>query len=303
VTQWWRGLAPAQAIVDCGGDRHRLRWEGGALSALDHGEVEREQTLAALGGQACACLDLIEAWERHRDDLRVLVLGSRGPTDVLVVREDPTARLAGAPSGVGQSRAVMRGGAVPRSSPRASAGLVQTISVMPRQPFGRTAYGPVGRAPRAPSRQSQKARAETELMALLGLGGGLPDRLAATVAAAWKDRLERSGRPPARSRAQLQAALHGRVYAVMRSWLGATGPECRLVMIGEKGEPKLMAEDGGVRVELPFGWLVDVWAQGLATIWGRFCLAVGTDDGRTWRLTTVGPDLGPPTVVTVELGS
>ena len=63
-------------------------------------------------------------------------------------------------------------------------------------------------------------------------------------------------------------------------------------------------EDRYVRVELPFGWLVDVWAQGLAIIWGRFCLAArSTGDDRTWRLTTVGPDLARPSVVTLQLGS
>ena len=39
---------------------------------------------------------------------------------------------------------------------------------------------------------SQKARAESELLALLGLGGGLPERLVATVAAAWKERLRQT---------------------------------------------------------------------------------------------------------------
>jgi hypothetical protein len=150
---------------------------------------------------------------------------------------------------------------------------------------------------------SQKARAENELLALLGLGGGLPDRLVATVAAAWKQRLDRSSRVPARSRAQLQAALHGRVFAVLRSWLGASGAESHLTMIGEKGKPKLVSDNGSVRAELPFGWLVNVWAPGLATIWGRFCLSARPEDDRTWRLLTVGPDLGSPSVVTLRLGS
>ena len=72
-------------------------------------------------------------------------------------------------------------------------------------------------------------------------------------------------------------------------------------MIGESDQPRLTSEDGVVRAELPFGWLVDVWAKDLATIWGRFCLAAATSDGRTWRLTTVGPDLGPPSLITLQL--
>ena len=67
----------------------------------------------------------------------------------------------------------------------------------------------------------------------------------------------------------------------MRSWLGASGPESQLKMIGEKGKRRLISEHGYVRAELPFGWVVDVWAPGLATIWGRFCLsAIPTTVGR-----------------------
>jgi hypothetical protein len=92
------------------------------------------------------------------------------------------------------------------------------------------------------------------------------------------------------------------VFAVMRSWLGTSRPELRMVMIRERGRPKLLPDDGRVRVELPFGWVVDVWAQGLATVWGRFCLSAITDDARSWTLTTVGPGFGPPSVVTLTLG-
>jgi hypothetical protein len=59
--------------------------------------------------------------------------------------------------------------------------------------------------------------------------------------------------------------------------------------------------DGVVKAELPFGWLVDVWARGSATIWGRFCLSAATEDGRTWTLKTVAPDLGRPRRITIRL--
>jgi hypothetical protein len=297
VIEWWRSLSPAQASVECGGERHRLRWENGTLRALDHGDAESERTLAALGGQSCTCLDLIDAWDHHRDDLRVLVLGSRGPTDVLTVHDDVGAQL-----GISGPQVVTGGVASAGSVSRSSLTRAQRTSAMGRpRSSGWTAYARVGGPPRPPGRTSRKAQAENELLALLGLGGGLPERLVATVAAAWKERLQQSRRPPARSRAQLQAALHGRVFAVMRSWLGASGPESQLKMIGENRKPKLISEDGYVCAELPFGWLLDVWAPGLATIWGRFCLSAATDDGRTWRLATVGPDLGSSSVVTLQL--
>jgi len=297
MNEWWRGLAPAQATVDCGGKSHRLRWEGGAIRALDHGDVESERTLAALAAESCTCLDLIEAWDRHRDDIRVLVLASRGPTDIVAVHEHPGAQL-----GLVRPQAVSGGGAVGRGSPRSRTRRVQMFSATGAGSSGRTAYARLVGMPRPIGRTSAKAQAQSELVALLGLGGGLPDRLMAAVAAAWKNRLAQTDRPPARSRAQLQAALHGRVLSVMRSWLGASGSEFRLRMIGERGKPKLTSDDNYIRAELPFGWLVDVWAQGLTTIWGRFCLSASTDDGRTWKLTTVGPDLGRPAIVTLQLG-
>lgn len=252
MNPWWLGLSPAQATIACGEHQHRVRWEAGSLHALDHDDPEGERTLAALGGQRCACVDVLDAWERHQDDPRVLVLASRGRCDQLAPHEE-----LGAVSGW-------------------------------------TGYGPAG------GRPSRRAQAENELIALLGLGGGVQERLVATVAAAWRQRLGHADRALSRARPQLRAALHGRVFAALGDWLGTSGLECELSMIGERAEPKLISEDGAVRAELPFGWLVEVWARDLATIWGRFCLAATTTDGRSWRLTTVGPDLGPPALITVQ---
>jgi hypothetical protein len=288
VKSWWLGLAPAQATVSCGGHEHRLRWEAGELAALDHGDVENERTLAALGGQRCTCVDLLEAWERHRDDLRVLVLATRGPTDPVVVQEDQSAQV-----GVGRPQIVRAPGAVASRARVRQTGMSRMGRAVARQ-SGWTAYGPSGRA-------SKQAEAENELFALLSLGGGVPERLVATVAAAWRERLGQPDRALARAKPQLRAALHGRVFAAMRTWLGASGVESELKMIGESAEPRLISDGGVVRAELPFAWLVEVWAKDLATIWGRFCLSATTEDGRSWRLATVGPDLGPPAVVTLLL--
>jgi len=296
VNEWWRGLAPAQTTVDCAGNSHRLRWEAGALRALDHGDAEGERALAALAGESCTCLELLDAWERHADDIRVLLLASRGPTDVLTTQDDPGAML-------GIARPQAGGGAAGVSSRQLHARRGRMISMMGAvRPSGFT-YASRGFPPHLGGRMSQKAIAENELVALVGLGGGLPDRLLATVAAAWQERLAQRERVPARSRAQLQAALHGRVFAVMRGWLGTAGPQSRLRMIPETGKRKLISEQDHVRAELPFGWLVDVWAQGLALVWGRFCLSASTEDARTWRLATVGPDFGRPTIVTLRLGA
>ncbi len=80
---WWYGLPSAVTTVECSGRSHRLRWRDGELVAVDHDDVTGERTLAALAGQRYHCIDLLDAWQRHRADPDVLVLSSRGPADVL----------------------------------------------------------------------------------------------------------------------------------------------------------------------------------------------------------------------------
>lgn len=99
---------------------------------------------------------------------------------------------------------------------------------------------------------------QNELAALLQLPGALPDRLVATVAAS------------ASSGPRLHAALYGRVRA-------ALGRECELA-IGEPGVD-------GDRVTVPYTWVTEVWARGLAEVMGRFIVAAHTEDGRAFTLT------------------
>jgi hypothetical protein len=291
VNPWWLGLSPAQATVTCSGEQHRLRWDAGELRPLDHDDPEAERALAALGGQRCTCVDVVDAWERHRDDPRVLVLARRGPTDRLALNEEWMAHI-----GVAQPQLMQPSSGVRVHSHRSSGGGGFTGIAARAVGYGSgwTGYAPIGRI-------SRRAQAENDVILLLGLGGGLQDRLVATVAAAWRERLLQPDKALSRVRPQLRAALHGRAFAAIHDWLGGSELESQLSMIREGNQPMLVAEDGAVRAELPFGWLVDVWAKDLATIWGRFCVAAATSDGRTWELTTVGPDLGPPARVTLQL--
>jgi hypothetical protein len=288
MNPWWLGLAPAQTTVHCAGPHHQIRWDAGQLSALDHEDPEGERALAALGGQRRPCIDLLDAWKRHQDDARVLVLATRGPADQLAARDDDRyPHLAFALPQVRQrpTRARgRRGRGFASMGPQAAA-----ISYAGSTASART------------SRISKAAQAESELHALLTLGGGLHDRLVATVAAAWRERLRQPDGAGARVRPQLQAALHGRVFDTIQRWLGGPAPQTQLRMIGEAEQPTLVAEDGVLRAELPFAWLVDVWAKGVATIWGHFCLAATRQDAQTWRLLAVGPDLGPPAPITLQL--
>jgi hypothetical protein len=186
VSEWWAGLPDAETQVGCGGETHTLRWHAGELLAVDHEDTEGERALAALGGERCTCVDVLDAWARHADDVRVLTLSSRGPGDQLAVQVDWSGSRRG-----GRRRGVAIAG---RSS-------------------GWTAYGPGG--PGVGGWED----AEDELVPLLGLGGGLAERLVASVAAAWTS-TDRSGEEVAAARARMTAALYGRVVSALRGWLG-----------------------------------------------------------------------------------
>jgi hypothetical protein len=292
---WWRGIPPAVARVSCGGHQHELRWEAGELLAPAHPDLEGEQILGALAGQRGGCLEILDAWAGHADDLRVLVLASRGPSDPVAVRP-------GAPGPAGWAGTTGRA-AVARMQRRRRA----VAAVL-------GGGGPASRPP------------EDALLTLLSLGGPMQARLTATVAAAWRERLRDgpgppgggpAGAGPARSapadtapgevpaadaaRPALHAALYGRVVATLRAWTGQPELRVTLTMIGEAGAPALTRDGDGIAAQLPFGWINDVWARGLGTCWDRFCLAAAPA-GDGWKLSAVGPGLGPPSPVTITTG-
>lgn len=283
MSAWWAGLGPAQATVQCRRDRHRLRWEAGTLRALDHGDPDDERALAALGGESVPCLALLDAWRRRRDDVRALVLGSRGAGDRPHL--DPATLPPLAPG-------TRTGAAAPRTR-----GAWFTY---------RTGGTPI------PASNTPRGRAENELVWLLCLGGGIGDRLIATVAATWARRLHEGYAGVADTRPALHAALHARVAATLAQWLGETGehaePEVTLI---DAGDPRsvIRGDDGRVRAALPFDWIAEVHAKGLAVVAGRFCLAAepvtdgdGHRDGHGWRLITIGPDLSEPEPAELTFG-
>ncbi|HWF72641.1 MAG TPA: hypothetical protein VG186_04805 [Solirubrobacteraceae bacterium] len=294
MNPWWLGLGPAQAPIPCGEHTHRLRWEQGALRAMDHDDPEAERALAALGGQRCQCVEVLDAWSRHEADPRVLVLASRGAADPLAARADWTAQL---------------GSLVPAA--------ISALSTVPPAPKRQLLRLPYPRRPPGPALPGRPGSAspppggplplgsdsESALVALLGLGGGLPDRLVATVAAAGARLFEADAATLGGVRATLYASMHGRLCAVLRTWLGRIDLEVELELVGSGRAPILSERAGVVRAELPFAWLAEVWSRGLGTVMGRFCLAASTEEGRRWRLTTVGPELGLPSPVTIELGA
>jgi hypothetical protein len=310
MTDWWAGLAPAQTTVSCAGAEHQVRWEAGGLVAVDHDDAEGERALAALGGERCACVDLLDAWERHRADLRVLTLGSRGPADLLNLGEGRSGMGAGA---------MRRGGSAPRPVTTATATARIIASgppwVSPSPLHGR-AGAPPGLAGPRPIRAGLRSvmrsppatrgrgggTPDDEVIGLLALTGGLPARLQASVAAAWAGRLGAGDEQERGSRPQLEAALYGRVAVAVRSWLGRGDLELDLVMT-DAATPPVVTWSGRdrLRAELPFAWLVDVWSRGLSSVMGRFCLGASSADGIEWTLSTVGPELGETETLTVRL--
>jgi hypothetical protein len=260
---WWRGIPPAAARVSCDGREHRLRWAAGELLAPGHPDLEGERILGALAGQRGACLDALDAWAGHADDLRVLVAASRGAADPVRVRPQDAAYVA--PSVMGRGQAVMARRRAAVTAMMIGGGL--------------------------------RERGDT-LATLLSLGGPMQARLTATVAAAWRERL-RDGAAPAdaaaaqAARPALHAALYGRVVATLRGWTGQPDLNVTLTMIGEAAPPTLARDGDGVAAELPFGWISDVWARGLGTCWDRFCLAA-RPAGAGWEVSAVGPELGAP---------
>jgi hypothetical protein len=275
---WWAGLPAAEARLDCGGRAHRLRWAAGQLTTPDHtGDLEGEQILSALGGQGFPCLDVLESWARHAADPRVLTLASRGPADPLITRPRP-------PSG-------WSGPTARRGRPGPPRGRARSFAML--------SHG-------------QPDDPDDDLIGLIGLGSLLPDRLAATVMATWAERL-RAGADSvdavrtdelAAARPALHAALYGRAVTALRSWTGQRDLAVALTMIPEDQPPRLArdgdgdGDGGGIAAELPFGWLADVWARGLTTCWGRFCLAAAPS-GDNWVLSTVGLELDSPRLVTL----
>jgi hypothetical protein len=257
VSEWWTGLDPAEIIVRCGGAAHRVRWERGRLLACDHGEIEDERALAALGGDRFACIELLAAWSRHEDDLRAL---TRAPRDI----SDPVRSSAWV------SSPGARGGYIP-----VPAWEVRGLP-LPSEPR-------IGRFPVYPRSWDDS---EAELIALLGVGGGVGERLVATVAAHWAARLRTGGSELAVFRPRLRSALSARLLPVLRAWLDEPELTLAVEMVTED-EPRSLGRTGSrVHAQLPFAWLSDVWAKGLSLVDDRFCLSA-VSAGTEWGLETV----------------
>lgn len=247
-TEWWRALAPAQTQIECGDARHVIRWEDGSVSLPAHGDAEAERVLGALSGEKAACVAVAEIWDRHSDDLDVLVLGPRHAGDQVPVTWDDAEA----------GRSDWRG---PRTRPR---------SVPMRPAVGGPSVPTRGPADGVWSRQN-------ELLSLLALGPAFQLRLAATVSAACQ------ATATAGAAATMVAALTGRLAPAVAAWAGIEAGRVTAYPHDGPGWGSLeltgpsagsLDTGPGLRARLPMDWLARVWAAGLAVVGGHLVVAV-----------------------------
>jgi hypothetical protein len=281
------GSAPLTVAVPCRGEHHHLRYEAGQLHAPDHDDIDGELALAALGGERPACAELVSAWQSSVDDLRVLTLARRSPSDRL---ERPPVEVL-----------------FPASTPATRGHFARRMAVPAVAPptAGWFAYAPL--ASSAPGTHPARLHtsgfrpsfAGTEpdadpLVRLLAFSGGLTQRLVATVIGAWTQRLA-AGTAPEPAMPALTAALAGRVGAALAEWTGRPFSDFRVTM-GPPEEPPALSVGDEFGVTLPFAWLADVWLPGLAQLSGHFTLGA-SEDGDALRLNTIDDALNPHEVL------
>ena len=288
TSPWWAAFGPAQTALDCGAGRHRLCWSDGTLVPVDHPDAEGELVLAALGGDATPCLDLVRLWGQHSDDLTVFSIGPRSADDKLTITSGTLDELPARQHGSGLF-SVGRGWTGPGSFSMSqhsvrrlrSRKVSSSMHVGSRVGFGFA--GPIRRPLRA-SRTSlmsglgaDGSETRIELMRLLALGTAFQFRLAGAVAHAWSAGGQHAGHR-GRAGPALAAALTGRVAPVAAQWLGIDPDNIEVSIHDESGwgsiELNRSAAAHRLHAQLPVSWLATVWAPGLAVVGSHLVVAV-----------------------------
>jgi hypothetical protein len=299
---WWQVFPALETWVPCGPDLHPVRFQDGRLSLPAHPDAEAELVFAALSGEKACCIEVAAAWHQHADDLRVLALGPRGPSDAVNIswddiqdfRSRPVTKYA-RPSGL-RGRGVfrtqpMRPGppAQPgppvrpnppvRPGPPAQPGPpVRPVSPVHVNPPMRPGPPGLPRVPgmvpgRGPGEPEPVQAERLEMLLLLALGPAFQMLLSGLVAAAWSDGGARASDRPYH-RPALEAALTGRLAAVAAPWLGISPDQVDARLHEGTGWGRLEPAGSGLRASLPAGWLATVWAGGLAVVDGLLVVAV-----------------------------
>jgi hypothetical protein len=274
---WWSGLLPVDVQVDCSNESHHLRWEAGVLVALDHEDPDGERTLGALGADRAACIEVLDAWARHSDDLGVLTVSSRGQADPVQVDAES-------------------------QGPRGANSVGQFTVRSPARAVGTGRFGWTSVAPGAhPMMPGPPQGPFDEITNLLALGGALSQRLVATVISVWSERIAMSTQTVASHMPELTAAVYGRVASSVRSWLSDAALELELEMISPSESPSMSRDGNLVRARLPFHWLSNIWAKELPVVLSRFSVSALSSQPDQLQLLTISPDFGELRPITIRL--
>jgi hypothetical protein len=302
TSPWWAALGPTETTVSCGGGQHLVRWADDRLVPADHPDAEGELVLAALGGDATPCLDLVQSWGAHSDDLAVLAIGPRSASDTLTVTPtvlgeiDGNQLIAFAPSGpisIRRARRVVAWtGSRPVPSPIAAA-LRRQGGGFSRGHAGIGFHAPHGRR----GHPFRLAGGDDEpkripLLKLLALGAPFQWRLSGAVAYAWSAEGPR-GSNLGRVRPALTAALAGRVAPAAARWLGIGPEQVEVSLHDQDGWGEVSVGAQGVRTRLPVSWMARVWAPGLALVDGHLVVSVEDADWPQARVLALGPGRKP----------
>jgi len=59
--RWYDPFPAATALIDCGGEPHRVTWRHGKI-VLEAHDLTAERTMLAFGGELCPCMRVLEMW-------------------------------------------------------------------------------------------------------------------------------------------------------------------------------------------------------------------------------------------------
>ncbi len=287
---WWAALPAVETRIRCGTGEHALRWSEGRLHAADHPDAEGELVLAALGGEKADCVALLEAWGAHADDLDVLALGPRSPSDELAVTWELVSELRAA-FGRRPGSVPMRPGPAPGGGAVTFPALSHSAPPSAARPTARLVRG-MPRRRLTPEQERAQAR-RAELLSLFALGRDFQPRLSAQVVSAWSGEGLSSGDGPSPgqrelgpARPALVAALTGRLAPAAGPWAGLDPDAVRAVVHDGPGWGSAERDGPGLQASLPLSWLARVWAPGLPVVGGH--LIVDVLAGRWPRVQVLG---------------